>query len=426
MLTVSPAVLLSIAVTPANPSIAQKTNEQFTADGTFSDNSTENLTSQVTWASATTSVATITAAGLATGVASGTSAITATLDGVTASTVLTVTDASLLSIAVTPASPSVPKGETEQFTATGTFSDNSTQNLTSQVTWASATTSVATITAAGLATGAATGPSTISASLDGVTGSTVLTVSPAALLSIAVSPATPSITQGGTEQFTAIGTFSDNSTQNLTNQVTWASATTSVATITSGGLASGMATGNATIIATLDGITVSTVLTVDAPPAPPLVTLTNVQLVLNKRHLVTEILVTFSGEVDAAEAVEKGIYRLAEPGKHNSFTAKNAPIIKLKKVVYNAANATVTLTPRTAFSLSKPVQISINGQPTSGLEDSVGRLIDGDDNGQPGGNAVAVLSRNRVTLNAVAAVSPAGVPSLDTAAVDAVLGHIKP
>ena len=48
---------------------------------------------------------------------------------------------------------------TQQFTATGTYSDNSTQNLTSQVTWASATTSVATITAAGLATAVATGTS---------------------------------------------------------------------------------------------------------------------------------------------------------------------------------------------------------------------------------------------------------------------------
>ena len=64
------------------------------------------------------------------------------------STVLTVTAATLQSIAVTPANPSIAKGATQQFTATGTFSDNSTQNLTAQVTWASATTTVATITPA--------------------------------------------------------------------------------------------------------------------------------------------------------------------------------------------------------------------------------------------------------------------------------------
>src|SRR6185437_995531 len=53
---------------------------------------------------------------------------------------VTAAAATLQSIAVTPANPSAPKGTTEQFTATGTFSDNTTANLTSQVTWASATT----------------------------------------------------------------------------------------------------------------------------------------------------------------------------------------------------------------------------------------------------------------------------------------------
>ena len=76
---VTTTTLTSIAVTPANPSIAPGTTEQFTATGTYSDNSTEDLTSQVTWASANTSVATINSTGLATGVAMGTSTITATL-----------------------------------------------------------------------------------------------------------------------------------------------------------------------------------------------------------------------------------------------------------------------------------------------------------------------------------------------------------
>src|SRR5207247_338556 len=78
--------------------------------------------------------------------------------------------------AVTPTRTRAAKGATQQFPATGTYPASSTQNLTSQVTGASATTSVATITAAGLATGVAAGTSTISATMNGVTGSTVLTV----------------------------------------------------------------------------------------------------------------------------------------------------------------------------------------------------------------------------------------------------------
>src|SRR5262245_1140552 len=56
------------------------------------------------------------------------------------------------------------------------------------------------------------------------------------------------------------------------------------------------------------------------PPPPPLVTVLGVQEVRNKRHRVTEILVHFSGPIDATQAREKGIYRLALPGRKGSFT----------------------------------------------------------------------------------------------------------
>ena len=131
-MTVSAAVLQSIALTAAKPSIAQGTTEQFTATGTFSDQSTQDLTTQVIWASATPSVTTISNAsgsqGFATTLAKGTSSISATLDGITGATLLTVT-AVLESIAVTTANSTLSTGATEQFTATGTFSDGSTEDL---------------------------------------------------------------------------------------------------------------------------------------------------------------------------------------------------------------------------------------------------------------------------------------------------------
>src|SRR5207245_10104183 len=64
--------------------------------------------------------------------------------------ILQGTAATLVSIAVTPANPSIAKGTTQPFTATGTYSDASTQNLTNTVTWTSSNGSVATITAAGV------------------------------------------------------------------------------------------------------------------------------------------------------------------------------------------------------------------------------------------------------------------------------------
>ena len=260
--------LQSITVTPASLSIPIGAAQQFTATGLFSDKSTENITSQVAWASATPSVATISATGLARARGTGTSSITASLSGITGAAMLTVTPGPILqSITVTPANPSVAVGATQQFTAIGSFSDSSTENMTNEVTWASATPSVANISSAGLARALAIGTSSITASLGGITGSTVLTVSPPPILqSITVTPANPHITVGATEQFIATGSFSDNSTENLTSEVIWTSATPSVATISTTGLARAMATGDSSITASLSGASGAAILTVTATP----------------------------------------------------------------------------------------------------------------------------------------------------------------
>src|SRR5947199_1261731 len=137
--------------------------------------------------------------------------------------------------------------------------------MTNAVSWSSSDTGVATITSGGLATSIPQGTSTISAS-GGATGSTTLTVGPATLVSIAVTPANPSVPKGSTQQFTATGTYTDNSTQNLTSTVTWTSSATSIATINSSGLASTVAQGTSTITATSGPVNGSTTLTVTAPP----------------------------------------------------------------------------------------------------------------------------------------------------------------
>ena len=275
------ARLSSIEVTPVGPSISIGATQQFKATGKYSEGTLdgspqeEDITSQVTWASSNTAMATINGSGLATGVSAGSPTISAALSlsgtVMTGSTTLTVQAApapTLNSIAVTPANPTIQTGATQQFTATGTYSNGSTQNITTQVTWASSSTTVATISGS-VATGVSTGITTISAALSGKAGSTTLTVQAApvaTLSSIAVTPANPTIQTGATQQFTATGTYSDLSTQNITSQVTWASSSTTVATI-SGSVATGVSAGITTISAALSGKAGSTTLTVQAPLA---------------------------------------------------------------------------------------------------------------------------------------------------------------
>jgi len=275
-LRVTAATLVSIEVTPANPSIVNGTTKQFTATGVFTDDSKENLTSSATWSSSDKDVATISNAGSSRGRASskevGSTTIKATLDGISGSTTLTVTEATLAKIDVTPANPSITEGTKKQFKATGAYTDSSTQDVTQEATWSSSDEAVATISNAGnsrgLATGSDVGSTKIQATLDGISGSTTLTVTAATLLSIEVRPANTSIASGTKKQFTALGTYNDNSSADLTTEATWSSSEEDVATISnadgSEGLATGSEVGKTTIQATFDGVSGSTTLTVTA------------------------------------------------------------------------------------------------------------------------------------------------------------------
>jgi hypothetical protein len=163
-------ILISINVEPNSPAhLGVNFIQQFIAIGTYSDGSTADITSQVTWASTAANVATISAYGVATGLAAGTTDIIATMSGAT-SPAVPLTVISLISITIAPASPpNLAVGVTQQFSAIGTYSDGSTMDITYESTWTSSGNSdIATISSAGLATGVADGIAKIEAAWFGV------------------------------------------------------------------------------------------------------------------------------------------------------------------------------------------------------------------------------------------------------------------
>ncbi len=290
--------LLSITITPANPTVAIGTQQALTATAVYSDNSARNVTSEAIWASSQEAVATVSNVvgmhGLATSVAQGMTNITASLAGMIGSTTVTVTAATLDSITVEPAAPSVPAGLSQAFTAVARFSDGSAQDLTGQVVWSSSTPAVASISNAnadmGMAKALAMGTTTIAAAFGGKLGSTEMTVTTATLTGILITPAQAAIAAGTDQQYLATGLFSDDSTKDLTEQVTWAASDTAKVTISntdgSRGLAEGKSVGEVTITATLGTVMGTTTLaitnavlesiTID-PIAPKAVRGTNVQ-----------------------------------------------------------------------------------------------------------------------------------------------------
>jgi trimeric autotransporter adhesin len=170
----------------------------------------------------------------------------------------------IVGLAISPLNGSVQPSTTQQFMATGTYSDNSTGDVTSQTEWKSSNPAIATITSAGLATGVAYGNTTISGDCQCYVVNTKLTVSSqaATITSIAVTPATATISTGNTQQFVATATYSNGTTNAITSSATWTSSANAIATITSAGLATGVASGNATIAATSGSVSGTATLTV--------------------------------------------------------------------------------------------------------------------------------------------------------------------
>lgn len=275
-LTVSTATLKSISVTPTHPTAAKGTTQQFTATGIYSNNTTKDLTNDVTWSTGSALTAIVSnrssSKGLALARDVGTTSVTATLGSVSGSTTFTVTVATLSSIFVEPTNQTVFAGESQQYKATGIFSDFRLENLTTTATWSSSNTAVTTISNApsshGLATTVSAGTATISATQSGIKGSTSITVNAVNLVSISVTPSSPTIANGTQEQFTATGTYSDGTTRDITSFASWISSSPSVAVISnvdgSQGLATSVAAGSTAIKAVFEGVTGSTTLTVSA------------------------------------------------------------------------------------------------------------------------------------------------------------------
>ncbi|MCG6459027.1 Ig-like domain-containing protein, partial [Vibrio parahaemolyticus] len=258
------------AVSPINPSIAKGLDQPFVAEVTYSDDSLRDVTTDpaTNWRSDTTGIATVTAEGLAHGVETGSVTISAggTYDGVVLedSTSLTVTAAEMLSIDVTPATSSIAKGLTQQFTAIATYTDG-TRDITKDTgtSWVSTNTAAATISTAGtdmgLASGDDVGTTTIQVTNAGITGSASLEVTNAELVSIDLEPDPLSIEEGTTSLLTALGTYTDTATDADRVDITldmdgWTPVDTSTATVVDGTV-TGVKFGSTTVTATKDGVT---------------------------------------------------------------------------------------------------------------------------------------------------------------------------
>jgi Bacterial Ig-like domain (group 2) len=257
--------LLSVAIAPPTGTIALGNNLQFSATALFSDGSKTDVTSTASWTSAQPQVALISASGMATSKGVGATSISAVYKSVSGSSTLTVAQPALVSIAVTPQSPVLTPNHSLQLSATGTFTDGSTQNLSSTVSWSSTQPNVLAISNTGLATGNSPGAASVIAAVGSVTGSDNLAVALPTLVSMALSPQSITLTPMRSTQLQALGTYSDASTKDISGSVTWSASPGGIVAVSTNGLATGKALGAATITAVSNSVSAIDAVMVVAP-----------------------------------------------------------------------------------------------------------------------------------------------------------------
>jgi len=269
---VSDAVITALRVTPSVVSVAKGEEQPLTATAKYSDDTSSDVSDSVTWTSFSSAVsasplsvgftapayviASVTPQGVLTGDAIGATTVTASIDGITSNTVdVDVTDATLTEISVKPTAVRLAKGQKEPLTATATYSDGTSSNISDSVTWIPVDSTTAGVTAQGLLTGGTVGTTTLTAVKNGITSNTIdIDITNAVITSIGVTPTTISVAKGQSEPLTAIATYSDNTSSNISATVSWIPVDTNTATVTSEGLLTGGDAGTTTLTAAKDGI----------------------------------------------------------------------------------------------------------------------------------------------------------------------------
>ncbi len=264
-LAIDPAAVVSIAITPQNPSLTPKHSVQLVATGTFTDGSTQDLTSSISWSTSPAGIINISNAGLATGSATGTVTVTATKGSISGSDTLTVAAPVLVSIALSPQSTTLTPKHSGQLTAVGTYNDQSTQDISNSVSWSASPDHIVTLDPNGLVTGKSLGTTTVTAVSNNLSASSQVAVVAPTLESIFISPKRVSIPLGENRQLEAVAQFSDGSVQYWRSLVQWSSSDPSILSMSNAGAATALSVGTASVTATSG--TVSGTVQVQVAPA---------------------------------------------------------------------------------------------------------------------------------------------------------------
>lgn len=256
-------VVEAIKVDPASEAALVGDKVAYTASAILSDGSSLDVSNSVQWSSSQPAVASVNSQGRATAIASGTTDITALYlsdsDSFSDFGVLSVeeTPVTVFELVVSPPNGSVIVGTGLAFAAHVRLSDGSNRDVTDRVAWRSSNLAVAQVDEVGFALGIAAGAADIIASVEFEgslfedKGRLSVNAPPVTALELVVEPPLAEALIGDKVQYTATLVYSDESSDDVTNSVTWSSADNLVAQIAQNGCATALAEGISEIKASL-------------------------------------------------------------------------------------------------------------------------------------------------------------------------------
>jgi len=261
-------VLTTVAVTPGAVTLASLGQTQPLSARALDQKGNPMEGKVIRWSSNNPAV-TVSQTGVVTAARDGSATISATSEGVTGTTMVTVARTAA-SVLVTPATATLAAiGATQAFTATAKDANNN-QLMGPAFTWTSSDARVATVDASGNVTAVSNGTARITAATGGRNGSVTVTVAQATA-SVGVTPATSQLSAAGATSQLSAQAMDANGRPIMGKTFTWTSDATGVATVSATGLVTGVANGAAHVMATADGKSGNATVTVAIAPkgAPP-------------------------------------------------------------------------------------------------------------------------------------------------------------
>lgn len=402
-ITVTITPVASVQVSPGNKALFVEESFQFNAE--TRDAQGNVLTGRpVIWTSNNESVATVSSSGLVTALSPGGAIISATSEGRSTPASITVSAVPVASIQLTPRTLTMVDGQAGQLQARPL--DASGKPVAGRVVlWFTNNATVATVNANGRVVGQSPGSAVITATSEGKSATTNITVKPPAPNAVVITPGQAVVQEAATVQLSA--SVLDGQGQVIPGAtVSYSSSDPAIATVSSSGMVSGVKPGRATITATSGGKTGTADVTVTPTPVSRVaVTPAQPAVVVGRSLTLSAQGVSATGQPLTGRTVSwsssaPNVADVNGSGVVTGITAGNAVIFAGIDGVLGWANVTVVPAPvatATVSPSSSTVPIGQTGQLSAELRDAAGNLL--------AGRVVAWSS----TRTSVASVTTAGV-----------------